>query len=81
VLGELEYVVYLKIDNVFDHLNQIDVFSSTGKANQNSRLPEDLQLELERISQAGLFTLPEIDNRPSWYSSPRKIQLGFEVHF
>ncbi|MFZ1517939.1 MAG: TonB-dependent receptor [Ignavibacteriaceae bacterium] len=81
VLGGLNYVVYLKIDNVFDHLNQVSVYSSTGRANQNSRLPEDLELELERISQAGLFTLPEIDNRPDWFSSPRKVQLGLEVHF
>jgi len=80
-LGSLDYVIFLKIDNVFDHLNQSDVYTSTGKADQNARLPEDLELEQERLAQAGLFTLSEIDNKPSWYSTPRKIQLGLEVHF
>lgn len=79
--GPLDYTVYLKVDNLFDNLNQTDVFSSTGRSDQNARLPENLQLELDRLAQAGLFNLSEIDNRPSWYSSPRKVQLGLEVKF
>ncbi|MBK8946085.1 MAG: TonB-dependent receptor [Ignavibacteriae bacterium] len=77
----LNYNLYLKVDNLFDNLNEEVVYSSTGSASENARLPENEILEIERLNQAGLFTLDEIDNEPSWYSSPRKIQIGFEVLF
>lgn len=80
-LGGLEYVLFLKIDNLIDHLNQSDVYSTSGTADENARLPEQEGLELERLEQEGHFTLDEVDNRPEWYSSPRKIELGLEVYF
>lgn len=80
-LSGLEYLVYLKVDNLFDNLNELSVYSSTGSAGEKARLPENKQLEIERLEQAGLFSLNEIDNNPNWYSSPRQIQLGVEVHF
>lgn len=72
---------FLKIDNLLDQLNEEYVYSSTGTADHNARLPENESLEIERLAQQNHFTLYEIDNRPQWYSSPRRIQLGFEVNF
>ncbi len=73
--------VFLKVDNLFDHLNQSDVYSSTGTADYNARLPENQQLLIETLKQEGHFTINEVDVRPEWYSSPRKLQLGWEFYF
>ena len=73
--------VYLKVDNVFDHLNEDQVYASTGQASNPARLPDRLALELTRLAQEGLFNLHDIDNHPEYYSLPRKITLGFEWRF
>ncbi len=80
-LGQSNLIVFLQVDNIFDHLNQNSVYSSTGNAYHNARLPSTEEIELERLQQAGLFTLAEIDNSPGWFSSPRKIRLGLIFNF
>jgi outer membrane receptor protein involved in Fe transport len=80
-IADADFVVFLQIDNLFDHLNQNSVFSSTGNAYHNARTPNVEEIEIERLEQAGLFTLDELDNNPEWYSSPRKIRLGFSYNF
>lgn len=80
-LGSYALNLFLKIDNIFDQLNQENVFSSTGSADELARLPEQRVLDERTIEQEGLFTLQEIDLRPGFYSSPRKIQLGMEITF
>ena len=80
-IGEADFVVFLQIDNFFDHLNQNAVYSSTGNAYHNARTPNVEEIEVERLEQAGLFTLEELDNNPEWYSSPRKVRLGFSYNF
>jgi outer membrane receptor protein involved in Fe transport len=80
-LGDRRYVVFLKVDNVFDHLNENYVYAGSGKAKYNPRLPLELKLEQEALAQEGHFTLTEIDNRPEWYTPPRKVELGFEIIF
>jgi outer membrane receptor protein involved in Fe transport len=80
-LAGINTQLFIKVDNIFDHLNHNSVFSSTGRADQIARLPEMKQLELERLSQEGLFTLDEIDLAPGYFSNPRKIQMGLEFIF
>jgi outer membrane receptor protein involved in Fe transport len=80
-LGGLNTALFVKVDNVFDNLNEEYVYSSTGRAGQNARLPQEEELEKERLAQENNFTLGEIDNHPEWYSSPRKVEFGFEVLF
>ncbi|MCK5456746.1 MAG: hypothetical protein KAI45_06425, partial [Melioribacteraceae bacterium] len=80
-LGQNNLIVFLQVDNLFDHLNQNAVYSSTGTAYHNARLPSTEEIEIERLEQAGLFTLAEIDNNPGWYSSPRKLRLGLIFNF
>ncbi|VAX18342.1 hypothetical protein MNBD_IGNAVI01-1591 [hydrothermal vent metagenome] len=80
-IGSARFSAFLQIDNLFDQLNENAVYSSTGKANHNARLPSTEEIEVERLEQAGLFTLAEIDNRPEWYSSPRKIRIGLTFNF
>lgn len=79
-IGGLNYIVFLKIDNLFDHLNQNSVYSTSGNAEYNARLLANKALVVQQLEQEGVFNLKEIDNHPEWYSSPRKIQLGIEVN-
>jgi len=80
-LGGFKTTLFLKVDNLFDHLNQEYVYATTGTAEFNARLPENQKLLIETLKQEGHFTLHEVDVRPEWYSSPRKVQLGWEVYF
>ena len=71
--------VFLQIDNLFDHLNENYVFSTTGRATNNARLPYEEAIQREMLEEGGQFTMQEWDNRPSWYSSPRRIRVGLSV--
>lgn len=80
-IGGYKTNVFLKIDNLFDHLNQQSVYATTGTADYNARLPENQLLLLRTLEQEGHFNIHEVDVRPGWYSSPRKVQLGWEFYF
>ncbi len=77
--GSISTILFIKIDNLFDTLNENSVYSTSGNASENIRLPEVEALEKERLLQENNFSLNEIDVRPEWYSSPRKIQIGIEL--
>ena len=74
-------VIFLKTDNLLDHLNHESVHSSSGRADQIARLPENEALDKEKLEQEGHFTMEEVDVRPDYYSSPRKVQIGIEIKF
>jgi len=77
----VDAIVFLKIDNLIDHLNHETVFASTGKADQKAELPEEKQVLLDEILGEGHFTYDEVTFSPYFYSDPRKVQLGLEVSF
>ena len=74
-IAELAFSVFLKIYNVFDSANEINVFGDTGRAGYS--------LELTRAQQAprGVNTLQEYFTRPDYFSSPRQVVLGAAVSF
>ncbi len=80
-LSGLKSSLYLKVDNVFDHLNHNQVFSTTGKADQVARLPEEETRIKTALNGEGVFTLQDVDLFPDFFSSPRSIQLGLEMKF
>lgn len=71
--------LFLKVDNLFDHLNQENVFVFTGRADQNARLPEQQEPFERQINAEGLITTAEADLNPNFFSEPRKVQIGFEI--
>lgn len=77
----LRAFAFLKIDNLFDHLNHNSVHASTGRADQVARLPENQQLLLDTLAQEGLFNIAEYDVYPGYYSDPRRVQVGLEISF
>ncbi|HPI73271.1 MAG TPA: hypothetical protein PLZ01_07680, partial [bacterium] len=80
-LSGLKGMVYLHVYNLFDHLNQNRIYTTSGNTYENAMLPEQRVVRDERLAEEGVFTPDEIDNKPEWYSPPRKIQIGFGVDF
>ncbi len=70
-----QFSVFLKVYNLFDTANEVEVFTDTGRAGYT--------LELTRTTQQprGVNTLEEFFTRPDYYSAPRQIVLGASVEF
>ncbi|NMB80692.1 MAG: TonB-dependent receptor, partial [Ignavibacteria bacterium] len=70
----MDFNFFLLIYNLFDTLNEYGVYSSTGRAGN------DLNTKLAGPI-IGLNTLDEFVKNPSMYSSPRRINFGFNIGF
>lgn len=70
-----QFSLFLKIYNLFDTANEIEIFTDTGRAGYT--------LELTRGNQRprGVNTLKEFFSRPDYYSAPRQVILGASVEF
>lgn len=77
----LQSNLFLKIDNLFDHLNHDEVYVSTGRADRNTGRPSEIALYTERLEKEGHFTYEEVMLNPDFFSAPRKIEFGMEVKF
>ena len=66
---------FIKIFNLFDIANEVQVFGDTGRAGYT--------LELTRAQEAprGVNTLSEYFRRPDFYSAPRQINIGASFSF
>lgn len=69
------FSVFLKVYNLFDTLNENDVFGDTGRAGYT------LDLTRNQAPPRGVNTLQEFYTRPDFYSAPRQIILGAEFSF
>jgi outer membrane receptor protein involved in Fe transport len=74
-VNALPVSVYVKVYNLFDTANEIDVFGDTGRAGYT--------LELTRAQEKprGVNTLEEYFTRPDFYSAPRQVIVGASVSF
>ena len=70
------YSIFIRVYNLFDGLNERDVYSDTGRAGYST---EPLYSGGNR--PRGLNTLEQYYIRPNFYSEPRQVQLGLEVKF
>jgi outer membrane receptor protein involved in Fe transport len=66
---------FLKIYNLFDTANEMDVFSDTGRAGYS------LELTRSQEPPKGVNTLQEYYSRPDFYSAPRQIVIGGSYGF
>ncbi len=75
-LGPLGYSIFLRVFNLFDRLNELNVFADTGRAGY-SLAP----IYSGGLKPRGINTLEDYFIRPDFYSSPREVQIGFSVEF
>jgi hypothetical protein len=67
--------VFLKVYNLFDTLNEINVFTDTGRSGYT------LDLTRNQTAPRGVNTLAEYFTRPDFYSSPRQVIIGADLSF
>jgi outer membrane receptor protein involved in Fe transport len=72
---ELPVSLYVKIYNVFDTANELNVYTDTGRAGTT------LALNRPQEPPRGVNTLAEFYNRPDFYSAPRQILIGASLSF
>ncbi|MEK7819038.1 MAG: TonB-dependent receptor [Bacteroidota bacterium] len=72
------FSTYIKIFNLFDRRNEVDIYGQTGRSTASIRSlgAEPLTLDLSRINK-----IEDYINRADFYSEPREVQIGFEISF
>jgi len=70
-----QFSVFLKVFNLFDTANELQVFSDSGRAGTT------LELTRSQSQPRGVNTLGEFFIRPDFYSAPRQIVLGASFGF
>lgn len=76
IWNRMDYSIFIKVYNLFDRLNERDVFSDTGRATYST---EPLYVGGDR--PRGLNTLQDYYIHPNFYYTPRRVQIGVEVGF
>lgn len=75
-IGKLNYSIFARVFNLFDRLNERDVFPDTGRAGY-SLTP----YHMNYLHPRGINQLEDYFVRPDFYSSPRELQVGLIVGF
>ncbi|MBN1155394.1 TonB-dependent receptor [candidate division KSB1 bacterium] len=74
-LGHGSYTAFVKVYNLFDRTNEINVYDDTGRAGYS------LVSQYVGERRAHVNSLAEWLRRPDFYSEPRKILIGLDVEF
>lgn len=74
-LAGFQFSLFMKIYNLFDTLNEVNVFGDTGRAG------DTLELTRNQSAPRGVNTTKEFFTRPDFYSSPRQIVIGADFSF
>tara|TARA_Y100001970_G_scaffold47925_1_gene60661 strand:- start:7828 stop:10695 length:2868 start_codon:yes stop_codon:yes gene_type:complete len=68
-------MIYFNIYNVFDYLNHTTVYNDTGRADRTSYLDEALSQNTSQI----INSVYDWFNNETFYSSPRRLEIGFRI--
>jgi hypothetical protein len=74
-----EATIFLRVFNIFDVKNEINVHPMTGRAETDYRYPTVVAYEQNQL--VDLFTLRDVDNHQDWYAAPRRILMGVSFNF
>ena len=74
--GKLNYSVFARVYNLFDRLNERDVFPDTGRSGYTLT-----PFHQGYLQPRGINSIEDYFIRPDFYSSPREIQVGLSVEF
>ncbi len=75
-LWSLDFSLFFRVFNLFDRLNEREVFTDTGRAGYTLA-----PLYVGGLRPRGINTLEEYFIRPDFYYEPRQIQLGLQLEF
>jgi len=75
-LISMKFQLFLRVFNLFDRLNEKDVFTDTGRANYTLA-----PLYVGGLHPRGINSLDQYFIRPEYYTEPRQIQFGLELQF
>jgi hypothetical protein len=70
-------ILFGRVFNVFDIQNEFTVYDDTGRAGFTT----DLARAAATNPNERVNTLEEFYTRPSWFSEPRRIEIGFNLEF
>ncbi len=71
--GNVRAIFFINVYNIFDRLNEVDVFGDTGRAGNTLQWKNVSQDDAARVN-----TVEEYLIYPHFYSAPREIQVGLE---
>jgi outer membrane receptor protein involved in Fe transport len=78
----LTLALFLKVFNLFDTLNEVDVYSSTGTASPTKYDTDAGQVYDQHIGVTpGVHSYEEYLKNPGLYSSPREVRVGCSLSF
>ncbi len=69
--------IYINVFNLFDHLNHVNVYSDSGVADRTIYEQEALDQNTDEL----INTIEDYFNNETFYSSPRRIEIGFRIEF
>jgi hypothetical protein len=75
--GNFQFTAFLKVFNIFDTLNEINVFSDTGRAGFTT----DEDIDRATNPPETINTLDEWYTQATYYSAPRRIEFGISFEF
>jgi len=77
VFGEYRLSVFARVNNLFDARNQVNVYNDSGTAD----FTLDQYLRKRQGLPAVVNTVDEYYTNPTFYSEPRRVELGASVFF
>ena len=82
-VGKFSMLIFGKIYNLFDYKNERYVFNDTGRAGYTfvNRSSQETESFIQHYGEPGVHNWAEYQVRPTYYTSPRSIQIGFSVEF
>lgn len=82
-MNELAFVLFLKVFNLFDQLNEVSVYTDTGRATYTlqSKQGDGPTVDEHLAKTPGLHGTSDYYTNPVNYSSPREVRIGLTVSF
>jgi hypothetical protein len=74
-----EATLFLRMFNIFDVKNEINIHPATGQADTDFRYPTVIAYQQNQL--VDLFALRDVDIHQDWYAAPRRILMGVSFNF
>ena len=69
--------LFLRVKNLFDHLNENTVYNDSGEAGYTRKLG----IAQSQNTDEAINTLDDWFNNETFYSNPRRVEIGFDIKF